>query len=131
MALNDLFVTIGKIAELKRHEISVPHQRRSKSRSQPKKQHASVPDITAERLHRRIVNDADGDAQRPGKIKMHPTFAKVFRVSKNPSVTYRRRKTNRHNVESPAPHGFFKFREKLFWVHSLTRWKCAFLALGH
>src|SRR5215475_10382210 len=62
---------------------------------------------------------------------MHPSFAKVLRVSKNSSVAYRRRETNRCNVEFPAPRRLLKFGKKLFWGHPWTGWKFAFHALGH
>src|SRR5215211_3758515 len=62
---------------------------------------------------------------------MQPILTQMLRVSKNSSVAYRRRKTNRHNVEFPAPHGLLKFGEKLFWSHPWTGRKFAFHALGH
>src|SRR4029453_1035349 len=111
--------------------MSGPHQRGSKPRSKSQEQHAPVAEITAERLHGCVVNDAHRDSQRPRKIKMGPILTQMLRVSKNSSVTYRRRKTNRRNVEFPAPHGLLKFGEKLFWSHSWTGCKFAFHALRH
>src|SRR5206468_1014081 len=86
---------------------------------------------TAERLHGCVVNDAYGYSQRPRKIKMDPVLTQVLRVSKNSSVAYRRRKTNRRNVEFPAPYGPLKFGEKLVCGHSWTGCKFAFHALRH
>ena len=92
---------------------------------------AAASEITAERLHGGVINDAHRYSQRPREVKIHPFSAKVLRVSKNSSVAYRRRETNRHNVEFPAPGGLLKFGDKLFWSHSWTGWKFAFHALGH
>src|SRR6476659_4070527 len=62
---------------------------------------------------------------------MDPVLTQVLRVSKNSSVAYRRRKTNRRHVEFPALRGLLKFGEKLFWSHSWTGCKLAFHALRH
>src|SRR5262249_50982335 len=94
-------------------------------------QHAPAAEITAKCLHRCVVNDAYRYPQRPRKVKVHPIFAKVLRVSKNSSVAYRRRETDRRDVEFPAPRRLLEFREKFFWSHSWTGWKFAFHAVGH
>ena len=62
---------------------------------------------------------------------MDPAFAQVLRVSENSSIAYRRRKTNRCNVEIPALHGLLKIGDKLLWSHSCTGSKFAFHTLGH
>src|SRR6478672_9649026 len=114
MVLNDFSVRLGKVAQFERHKISIPHQRGSKPRSEAEKQHAPVAEIAAERLHGCVINDAHRYSQCPGKIEMDPILTQVLRVSKNSSVAYRRRKTDRRYVEFPAPHGLLKFGEKLF-----------------
>src|SRR6185436_6853750 len=99
--------------------------------SESQKQHALPAEITAKRLHGCVVDDAHRYSQRARKTKMDPILTEVLRVSKNPSGAYGRRKTNRRNVEFPAPHGLLKFGDKLFRSHSWTGCKFAFHALGH
>src|SRR5260370_42231244 len=84
--------------------------------SAPQKQHAPIATITAECLHGCVDNDAHRYSQRPRKIKVDPILTQVLRGSKNSSVAYRRRKTNRRNVEFPATHGLIKVGMKLFWM---------------
>src|SRR4030095_15578962 len=64
-------------------------------------------------------------------MERDPIFAQMLRVSKNSSVAYRRRKTDRHSVKFPAPRGFPKFCEKLFWGHSWTGCKFAVHPFRH
>src|SRR5262245_52336099 len=131
MVLNDLSVRTREVTQLEGHKISTPYQSGSKPCSETQKQHAPASEITADRLHGCVVNDAHRYSQRPREVKMHPFFAQVLRVSKNSSVAYRRRETDRHSVEFPAPGGLLKFGEQLFWSHSCTGWKFAFHALRH
>ncbi len=49
---------------------------------------------------------------------MDPIFAQVLRVPENPSITHRRRKTNRRDIKFPAAHGLLEFGDELFWSHS-------------
>src|SRR5258707_2741093 len=56
--LDDVIVTVRQIAELKLEHAAFPDQGRSQSGAQSKKQHPPAA-ITAERLHRGIIDDAD------------------------------------------------------------------------
>ena len=64
-------VDVGKIAELKRKNISVPDQRRAQTGAEPEKKHAPAT-ITAERLHGRVVHDAHRFAERLCEIETDP-----------------------------------------------------------
>jgi hypothetical protein len=55
----------------------------------------------------------------------------VLRFSENPSVTHRRRKTNRGDIKFPAANSLPKFADEFFWSHPWTGSKFAFHSLRH
>src|SRR6266576_3908605 len=56
--LDDVVVTVRQIAELEWEHVAFPDQGRTQSGAQSKKQHPPTT-ITAERLHRGVIDDAD------------------------------------------------------------------------
>src|SRR5439155_19171631 len=96
-------IGIRKIAELKRHQSLLPHQRRAKPRSKSQKEHAP-PAVTAERLHGRIVDQAHRSTEGPVEIKSDPSFAQMLWIFCDASLAHRRRETDSRRLEFPPPH---------------------------
>ena len=67
---------------------SVNDEGRTQARSQAEKKHSSTP-ITAQRLHRRVVNDLYGETERFSEIETDPSPAQVVRFGHRMSVDHR------------------------------------------
>src|SRR5581483_6853027 len=90
-------VPIRQMRELERNQHSLAHHRRSQTGAESEKQHAAA-FVAAERLHRGIVDDADGLFERRFEIEANPTASKVPRVACRTSVDDRAGVANRDGV---------------------------------
>src|SRR4029453_138560 len=88
--LDDVVVTIREIREPEWEHVAFPNQRRSKSGAQYKKQHPPTT-ITAERLHRGVIDNADRFAQRLLKIESCPARPKMLRLGHDTAIADRGR----------------------------------------
>src|SRR4029453_18031880 len=105
---NDVPAAVRQIAEFKRHQGFVPHQRGPQSSAEAQKEHPPAA-VTAESLHCSVVHNAHWNAQRSGKIETNPSFAQMFRVSSDSSLADGRGETKRSPVKFPTAHGFVEF----------------------
>src|SRR6266566_4262637 len=119
MIFNDVAIPIRQIAELERHKSLVPHQCGAQAGAKSQKKHSPAM-VTAERLHRCVVDHAYGYSERPRKIEVDPAFAQMFGVPGDSAVAHRRGETNRCNIKVPAAHVLLEFVDELGWAHSRT-----------
>lgn len=69
-------ILVGQVRQFHRFKNTVNNQRRTQSRTQTEKEHATTA-ITAQRLHCRVVDDFHRDAERFCEIEFDPAFAEV------------------------------------------------------
>src|SRR5262249_12516399 len=100
--LDDVAITVGQIAELEREHVGFPDQRRSQAGAQSKKQHPRAA-ITAERLHRGIIDDADRLAYGLLEIESCPSRPEMLRLAHDTAIADRRRGPHRNRLEGPIP----------------------------
>src|SRR4026208_2456357 len=89
--LNNAAVAIGQVAQFEREDIIIPNQGGPKSCPKSKKKHSATM-ITAERLHRCVVDNAHWFAQRFLEVESDPASAKMFRLAYNFADAHRGRK---------------------------------------
>src|SRR4051794_23385023 len=83
----DDFIFVGQIAELERKYGARPDERRAETRPEAEKEHAAAM-ITAERLHRGVVDHARRFAQRAREVEAKPTFSKMARLFRDSTILY-------------------------------------------
>ena len=71
-------------AELERRDHVIGDQRRSEAGAEPEEQHASAV-IRAKRLHRGVVDDADGTLEGFRIVELHPAIGQIARFAAGPS----------------------------------------------
>ena len=92
---------VGQMRQLQRFEHAIHNQGRTESRAETKKEHSTAA-ITAQRLHRRIVDDFHLTMQRPLEVKADPPRSKIVRLAHWPAMHDRPRIANRNHVILPA-----------------------------
>src|SRR6266478_3085980 len=106
---NDCAIPVWQIAEFEREDRIAPNKSRTEPGSEAEKQHPAAA-VAAERLHRRVVNQADRLAQGLLKIKSDPAVAEMFWFAGDAPIHYRRRKSHRDKVEFPTGDQWFDLR---------------------
>ena len=69
-------ILVWQVRELERDDPALVHQRGAEPRAESEKQHAAAL-VAAERLHRRVVEDADRHAEGGGPVEADPAVAEV------------------------------------------------------
>ena len=80
---------------------SVHNERRTQARAQTQKEHSSA-SITAERLHRRVIDDFHRAPERFSEIETDPTTAQIVGFGHRMSVDHRSGITDGHGLVFPA-----------------------------
>src|SRR6516162_1792297 len=108
---------IREVAEFHRLDETVDDQRRAKPRSQPQKEHCSLP-IASQRLHRRVVGHFDWASESALEVESDPAFAEVVRFDNWTVVEHGAGIANGDHIVLPA------FGELLHAGNHLARSQC-------
>src|SRR6516162_5661988 len=92
---------IREVAEFHRLDETVDDQRRAKPRSQPQKEHRSLP-IASQRLHRRVVGHFDWASESALEVESDPAFAEVVRFGNWTVVEHGAGIANGNHIVVPA-----------------------------
>src|ERR1700686_5499624 len=108
---------IRQVTEFHRFDNAVYDHRRTESCSQSQEQHLAAP-VTAERLHRRIIDNPNRQAERQRKIESQPARSQVVRFGDGTIVEYRPGKANGYDVVGPPPRKLLHAGDHLSRRHS-------------
>src|SRR5207247_2951217 len=97
----------------------VRHHGGAQAGAKSQKKHSAAI-VTAERLHRCVVDHAHGYSERPRKIETDPAFAQMFWVPGDSAVAHRRGETNRCDIKIPPAHVLLESVDELGRAHSRT-----------
>ena len=92
---------VGQVAQLHRLHDAVDDQGRAQAGSQAEKEHLASP-VTAQRLHRGIVDDLDRASEGGSIVESDPARAEVTRLHHRTTLQHRARIADRHRVVFPA-----------------------------
>src|ERR1700693_5516381 len=90
------------MSEFHRCNDPIDDHRGTKARAEADKQHPA-PFVTADRLHRRVIQDVGRPAEGLAKIKSNPTAPKIVRLRNYFAVQYYAWISDGNRIVSPVP----------------------------
>src|SRR5215472_7811706 len=122
-------VLVRNACQFQGHHKTSYHDRRANPGSKPQKKHGSAL-ITAQGLHRSIVDDLDRSLEPSRKVEIDPAFGEVSRIRGGPATVHRAWVANRHRVVIPVPGQLLDLGDHLCGRQLPTGWKPAVRALA-
>src|SRR5437870_8071542 len=119
---DDSVIAIRQVAQFQRQHHVAQNQGRAEPSAESKKQHPAAT-VTAERLHRGVVDDSDRFTQRFFEIESDPPLSKMFGLVQNSAIADRRRKSDRDHIELPLFDFFFHPGDHFPWSQLRSRFE--------